>query len=120
MTDNAANVQKMRNALSEKDNQEIFMFGCSAHILNLLMKDLKVNNVLETIVPVIKYFRNVSSWPVLVSIAEENRPDMVKDVYEAITNLNLKRNVEDYLSILNPISFFWIKFKLQMLTYLMQ
>ena len=32
VTDKAANVQKIRKALSERDNEEIFMFGCSAHL----------------------------------------------------------------------------------------
>ena len=39
VTGNAANVQKMRKTLSEKDHEAVFKFGCSAHILNLLMKD---------------------------------------------------------------------------------
>ena len=40
VTDNAANVQKIRKTLSESDHEAVFMFGCSAHILNLLMKNL--------------------------------------------------------------------------------
>ena len=40
----------------------------------------------------------------LVSIAEKNRQELLKGVYEAISNVNLKRNVEDYLAFLDPIS----------------
>ena len=140
VSDNAANVQKMRKTLSEGDHEAIFMFGCSAHILNLLMKNFQVKKVLDKILPVIKYFQKfhkavswllekglprklslpsdtrwnstrdglmsfIDAWPAMVTIAEENRIEMQKEIYDAITNLNLKRNIEDYLLLLNPVSY---------------
>ena len=45
----------------------------------------------------------IEASPTLVEIAEQNRQEMAKAVYEAITNLNFKRNGEDYLSIPDPI-----------------
>ena len=130
----------MRKTLSEGDHEAVFMFGCSAHILNLLMKDFQVKSVLDKILPVIKYFRNVhrddswlrekelprklslpndtrwnstrdgltsyiEAWPAMVTIAKENRIEMPKEIYDAITNLNLKGNIEDYLLLLNPVSY---------------
>ena len=56
---------RKRGRLSESDHEAVFMFGCSAHILNLLMKDFQVKSALDKILPVIKYFRNVHkavSW----------------------------------------------------------
>ncbi|KAG8191634.1 hypothetical protein JTE90_012351 [Oedothorax gibbosus] len=51
VTDNTANVKKMREKLSESDkSQEIIYYGCSAHVLNLLAKDLKVPNLTEHVV----------------------------------------------------------------------
>lgn len=36
----------------------IFQYGCSAHILNLLAKDLEIPSATSNILKVIKYFRN--------------------------------------------------------------
>lgn len=57
VTDNAANVTKMRNELS-KDNEDIIQYGCCAHMLNLLAQDVQIKGVSENIIKVVKYFRN--------------------------------------------------------------
>lgn len=59
VTDNAANMAKMRQLLSQDDYYKyIITFGCSAHILNLLAKDLEIKDVTEHVIQIIKYFRN--------------------------------------------------------------
>lgn len=64
VTDNAANMTKMRNEMENTDanNTEhyfpVLTFGCSAHVLNLLAKDLQLPDVVEHVVQIIKYFRN--------------------------------------------------------------
>lgn len=58
VTDNAANVAKMRASLKEKPNVDVTTYGCSAHLLNLLAKDLEIPNIKEQVVQVVKYFRN--------------------------------------------------------------
>ena len=57
VTDNAANVAKMRNELSKIDNR-LITYGCSSHILNLLAHDLEIKNVKAQVVAIVKYFRN--------------------------------------------------------------
>lgn len=61
VTDNAANMAKMRNELSKRDDlglPDILTYGCSAHILNLLAQDLEFPDLKCKIKKVIKYFRN--------------------------------------------------------------
>jgi uncharacterized protein YuzB (UPF0349 family) len=61
VTDNASNMAKMREELekgNDDDNIDVITYGCSAHLLNLLAKDLVVGNVKEHVVQIIKYFRN--------------------------------------------------------------
>lgn len=58
VTDNAANVQKMRSELASEDEINIIEYGCSAHMLNLLAKDLELPTVTQSIIKVIKHFRN--------------------------------------------------------------
>jgi uncharacterized protein YuzB (UPF0349 family) len=59
VTDNASNMTKMREEL-EKDESgvDVLTYGCSAHILNLLAKDLQIVGVKEHVVEIIKFFRN--------------------------------------------------------------
>ena len=47
----------------------------------------------------------IDAWPAMVTIAEQNRIEMPKENYDAITNLNLKRNVENSLLFLNPVGY---------------
>ena len=56
VTDNAKNMEKMRRAL--KEEPDIIGYGCLAHWLNLLGKDLTLDQVMKHVVAVNKYFRN--------------------------------------------------------------
>ncbi|KAE9545565.1 hypothetical protein AGLY_001108 [Aphis glycines] len=67
VTDNAANMAKMREELAQIDEIgavnnnnvcDIIKYGCSAHILSLLAHDLEVDSIKSNIKQVIKYFRN--------------------------------------------------------------
>ena len=58
VTDNAANVSKMRQKLETQDDVDVITYGCSAHMLNLLAQDLAIPNIKEQVVQVVKYFRN--------------------------------------------------------------
>ena len=48
----------MRNKLADDYESENVSYGCSAHYLNLLAKDVEVSGVKTHIVEVIKFFRN--------------------------------------------------------------
>lgn len=57
VTDNAANMAKMRRVL--KDNGlNVITYGCSAHLLNLLAHDMEITGIKDHIVQVVRYFRN--------------------------------------------------------------
>lgn len=60
VTDNAANMSSMRKKLSQLLNLKypIITYGCSAHILNLLSKDLEIKQIKEHVLQIVKYFRN--------------------------------------------------------------
>ena len=58
VTDNAANVARMRQDLQLREDVNVIAYGCSAHLLNLLAKDLEIPNIKEQVVNVVKYFRN--------------------------------------------------------------
>lgn len=60
VTDNAANMSKMREELAktEECGLDIITYGCSAHILNLFAHDIDIPEIKEHIKKVIKYFRN--------------------------------------------------------------
>ncbi|XP_073419754.1 uncharacterized protein [Dendrobates tinctorius] len=57
VTDNASNVAKMRAELAQ-DDTNVITYGCSAHLLHLLAKDLHILGVKEHVVEIVKYFRN--------------------------------------------------------------
>lgn len=57
VTDNAANMAKMRRELGKKDDK-LIAYGCSAHLLNLLAQDLQIQGIKEHVTQIIKYFRN--------------------------------------------------------------
>ena len=137
VTDCAANMSKMRKEI-EADHDFFITYGCTAHALNLLAKDLEIPGVKDHVVHVMKYFRNhhlpaswyklaggkklmlpqdvrwntlsdclesfLRNWPILVQVCEEHRDRIDKDIARQVTNLSLKRNVEDYLQLLKPIS----------------
>lgn len=48
--------------------------------------------------------RYLDSWPLLIAICEANKDQMDKHIQSLVSNLALKRNAEDYLSQLKPIS----------------
>lgn len=61
VTDNASNMVKMRCQLSQREEigmPDIITYGCSAHILNLLAKDIDVPDLKDNVKKIIKYFRN--------------------------------------------------------------
>lgn len=57
VTDNAANMAKMRQALKD-DDPDLNVYGCSAHLLNLLGEDLTPSAIMKHVKEVNKYFRN--------------------------------------------------------------
>ncbi|XP_073422200.1 uncharacterized protein [Dendrobates tinctorius] len=60
VTDNAANVSKMRRDLEEQggNTKLLITYGCSAHLLHLLAKYLSVPEIKANVVEIAKYFRN--------------------------------------------------------------
>lgn len=46
----------------------------------------------------------LKNWPILVSVCEENRCNIDSIVYNKVTNFGIKRNAEDLLKRLKPIS----------------
>ena len=58
VTDNTANMVSARNILHEELGFEGLAYGCSAHILNLLAKDLVKTDVTKHVTNILKYFRN--------------------------------------------------------------
>lgn len=58
VTDNAANMNSMRDKVAEALDYPIITYGCSAHILSLLSKDLELSQIKQHIVQIVKYFRN--------------------------------------------------------------
>lgn len=62
VTDNAHNMKKMSKEIQTDTNNEIIAYGCGAHMLSLLSKDIsKIGNftsIQQHIVQIIKFFRN--------------------------------------------------------------
>ena len=58
VTDNAANMAKMRRQLEENISSDLLTYGSSAHLLNLLGQDVQIPEVREQVIQIIKYFRN--------------------------------------------------------------
>jgi len=62
VTDNARNMVKMRQDLASYDDpllSNIITYGYSAHILQLLAKDIHISDMYGHVKQIIKYFRNV-------------------------------------------------------------
>ena len=55
-TDNEKKLQKMRDLLPE-DDQNVIVYGCASHWLNLLGQDITPSQVVNNIVEIKKYFR---------------------------------------------------------------
>ena len=128
----------MRRHLEENISRDLLTYGCSAHLLNLLAKDVEIPEVKEQVVRIIKYFRNthlpaarykasggkalvishevrwntitdslesyIANWPILVKVCEENRDQIHLDIANKVKNYSIKRNAEEFLVRLKPIS----------------
>ncbi|CAI6351030.1 unnamed protein product [Macrosiphum euphorbiae] len=66
VTDNAANMSKMRQELSNSELNDgstssgyfdILTYGCSAHILNLLAHDVNEKSIKDNVKEIVKYFK---------------------------------------------------------------
>lgn len=59
VTDNAANMHKMRSNLATHNDLlvDIITYGCSAHLLNLLAQDLQIPGIKSFVKKIIKYFK---------------------------------------------------------------
>lgn len=57
VTDNARVMDKAKEFLFEQDNN-LVLYGCNAHYLNLLLQDITPIQVIQNIVKVQKFFRN--------------------------------------------------------------
>ena len=57
VTDNAPAMAKMRAGL-EEDNQDLITYGCLAHHLNLIMKDINDAKLLERVEKIQRNFHN--------------------------------------------------------------
>lgn len=58
VTDNENKMSKMWQILKEKQSK-LIAYGCSAHLLNLVEKDVTPQTILHKIIKIQKYFRNV-------------------------------------------------------------
>lgn len=61
VTDNASNMRSMRTKLgtsSDESVRSVFTYGCSAHLANLICKDIKDDSFIDKVKSVRKYFRN--------------------------------------------------------------
>ena len=80
VTDNAENMNSMRKKIQEKAN--VVQYGCSAHQLNLLAKDLLVpSQIVSRIVEVAKIFRNCQqprAWLEEVNFLKPQLPSAVR------------------------------------------
>lgn len=138
VTDNAANMAKMRSEIKEREDIDVVTYGCSAHLLNLLAKDLEIVSIKEQIIQVTKYFRNnhfaaaaykstgglhlvmpqevrwntmadcletyLKQWPKLVTVCEQHRDKIDKDITNIVTNIGVKRSAEELMQRLKPIA----------------
>lgn len=73
VTDNAANVSKMRDIIELDKALNKITYGCAAHILNLLAIDINYPTVTEQVLQIIKHFRN-NHFASAAFRAEKNSP----------------------------------------------
>ncbi|GBP19290.1 hypothetical protein EVAR_79890_1 [Eumeta japonica] len=60
VTDNTANMAKMRRQLTELEDDQIgdvITYGCSAHLINLFAKDIEEAEIKSDVKKIIKYFK---------------------------------------------------------------
>ena len=48
--------------------------------------------------------RNIINWAILMKICEENSNKIDAEIYQKVSNIFLKRNVEELLKQLKPIA----------------
>ena len=58
VTDNTGNVSVLGRNLQNNEQVNVIQYGCSAHILNLLAKDVTLANVQKHVLKIVKHFRN--------------------------------------------------------------
>lgn len=79
VTDNEKKMQKMKTLLQQDDDQ-LIVYGCSSHWLNLLGQELTPSTIMKHVVEVQKYFRNhhqPSGW--LKEVSEAVKPQIPGD-----------------------------------------
>lgn len=133
VTDSAANMRAMRRELLRDDDSLVpIAYGCSAHLANLLAKDLDITEARNHVVQVVKYVRNThdvasqfkkaagkkmvipgdTRWNSVVDCLYgyvTNWPILVnlkvtKNIEKIIIDINIKKNAEDLLGRLKPIA----------------
>lgn len=57
VTDNAKNMERMREELKE-DNPDVIAYGCSSHVTNLLGQDITPSGIMKHVTEIQKFFRN--------------------------------------------------------------
>ena len=50
--------ERFQQMSDENENQQLFVYGCAAHVLNLVESEVSTRTVISKIVEVQKYFRN--------------------------------------------------------------
>ena len=79
VTDNEKKLEKMKTLLQQDDDQ-LIVYGCSSHWLNLLGQELTTPQIMKHVVEVQKYFRNhhqPSGW--LKEVSEAVKPQIPGD-----------------------------------------
>jgi len=79
VTDNEKKMEKMKRMLQEDDDQ-LIVYGCSSHWLNLLGQELTPSLIMKHVVEVTKYFRNhhqPAAW--LKELSETVKPQLPGD-----------------------------------------
>ena len=61
VADIAANVSKTSHNIEFRSDVDVVTYGCSAYLMNLVAHDLKIDNVKDHILQIVKYFRNQCS-----------------------------------------------------------
>jgi urease accessory protein UreE len=76
LSENAANVKKMRANLEEST----VIYSCSSHLMNLSAHNLK-------------------NWHILLKISETDKEKMDSTIRSKISNMGIKRSVEDPIPV---------------------
>ncbi|KAG8148070.1 hypothetical protein E2320_000136 [Naja naja] len=104
VTDNAANVSKMRRNVEQHEvTTKLITYGSLAlKIVGgtklTLPQDIRWNSVVDC------FEQYIKNSPILMTICEQNREKIDGTITAKILNIGLKRNVEHMLSILKPVS----------------